>query len=87
MIANLFQRTFRLKAQLESVIRDLDGDTVLEIASGVAQINSGIQKIMEDMELPRSMGLRLFSPILLFQINSNCRAYRLWPIGCNQRQW
>ena len=87
MIANMFHRTFKLKGQLESVIHDLENDTILEIASGVAQINSGIQKIMEDIEL-LSMGFRLFvCRILQFQVNRNPRTRRPWPNGCNQHLW
>ena len=46
MVANIFRRSFKLKNQLESVIRDLDKDILIEIASGVAQVNSGVEQII-----------------------------------------
>jgi hypothetical protein len=39
-----------VKNQLEAVIRDLDKDTMIEIAAGVAQINSGVEHLITDFE-------------------------------------
>ena len=46
IVANKFRRSFKVKHQLESVIRDLEKDTLIEIASGVAQANSGMEQII-----------------------------------------
>lgn len=48
-VANLFQRSFRLKNRLESVIQDLENDTLIEIASGVAQVNSSVKQIIANL--------------------------------------
>ena len=45
IVENKFLPSFSLKSQLEAAIKDLDKDTMLEVTSGVAQINFGIEQI------------------------------------------
>lgn len=49
---NFFQRSARLKAQLEAVVEELDKDTIFEIATGVAQVNLNVEKIVQNL-VPR----------------------------------
>ena len=44
-VENAFRRSIKIKNQMEAVIRDLDKDTMIEIASGVAQVNYGVEQI------------------------------------------
>jgi hypothetical protein len=45
-----FKSSISLKNRLEEVIRDLDRDTLIEIASGVAQLNFTVEKVRGDLE-------------------------------------
>ena len=45
----MFLRSYKLKIQLEAVIRDLEKDTLVEIASGVAQVTSSVEQIITDL--------------------------------------
>ena len=60
-IEKFFQPSARLKAQLEAVIEELDKDTMLEIASGVAQVNLNVEKIVENLAPNRTS----FSEVLV----------------------
>lgn len=52
-VGNKFRPSFNLKNQLEAVISDLDKDTMLEVASGVAQMNFGIEQIRTKIGVSR----------------------------------
>ena len=49
----MFQRSAKIKAQLESVLTELDRDTILEIATGVAQVNFNVERLVQNL-VPKS---------------------------------
>jgi hypothetical protein len=53
IVESYFRSSIRLKSEIEAVIVDLDRDTTVEVASGVAQLNSMMGQVQGDL---RSLG-------------------------------